>query len=274
QNLKRYETGPVETFYRNGTLSSEWILDPKTGRGTFKTYTPEGRPWMIIPFVDNVLEGELKTFYREGPLFSGETYHAGAKDGAEKWQYKNGKPWLDVAWRPGETALLSAFYSENGQRVDLPEVQNEQTPGYFKAFDEQGREVINLQQGGGEQSLVLKSYYETGSLSAEVGLKGKRLSGRVTRYYPDGTVWMETEFTDPRLVPNKTVYFENKAIAISETLIIEPQAEFEWKSYYPGGKIFWQLTKVMNQDQPQVFQLITHWQDEPSADIKKERVLL
>lgn len=273
KQLKRYETGPIETFYRNGTLSSEWILDP-AGGGVFKTYTPEGRPGVAMSFVNNVLEGELKTFYPEGPWLSTENYLAGERRGSFFWQYKNGNPWLEITWGSHGLGLLSALYSEDGRRADLPSLRTEQPTGYFKAFDEHGHEIINLQQAGGEQNLILKSYYQSGILSAEVGLKGKSLHGRLARYYPDGTVWMETEFLEGQPSQNTTTYFENKGVALTEMPLIEPQAGLEWKAYYPDGKIFWQLTKLVSQNQTSVFQLTTHWQDETSADAKKERSLL
>jgi len=273
KNPKPYETGPVETFYRNGTLSSEWILD-QAGGGIFKTYTPEGRPWMTIPFVHNVIEGELKSFYPEGPLFSKENYLAGEKAGASFWQYKNGNPWLEISWISSGTGVLVALYSEDTKRADLPSVQAEQSTGYFKAFDEHGHEVINVQQAGGEQHIVLKSYYQSGSLSAEIGLKGKRLHGRTARYYPDGKLWMETEFSEEGRAQNTTVYLPGEVVSSTEMLLTEPQVGLEWKTYYPDARIFWQMTKLESPKQSPIYQLTTHWQDQTSAEAKKERILL
>jgi antitoxin component YwqK of YwqJK toxin-antitoxin module len=269
KRLKRHETGPVETFYRNGTLSSEWILDSE-GSGFFKTYTPEGRPWMTIPFARHVLEGELKTFYPEGPLFSSETYLNGRRAGVSFWRYKNGNSWLEVDWNSEGAALLTALYSEDGKRVDVLAVRAEQSTGYFKAFDERGQEVINLQQVSGEQKTVLKSYYQSGVLSAELGLKAKKLSGRAARYYADGTLWMEMEFMEKAAPQNSAVYFENKELLFKETSLSEPQGGLEWKTYYPDGNVFWVLTKSFTQDKTLTFWLTTHWQDEALADANKQ----
>lgn len=273
KDIKRYETGPVETYYENGTLSSEWILDSE-GRGVFKTYTQEGRPWRVIPFTHNRLEGELLTFYAEGPVFSKENYRAGEKTGADSWWYKNGKLWLEINRDSQGVTALSALYSENGTRVDLPAVRVEPSTGYFKAFDEQGREVINLQQFGGDQTLVLKSFYESGKLSAEMGLQGKNLNGRMVLYYPNGMVLLETNFNDGRLSHGVNVYLEAGALSFKEMLLTEPRGGLEWTTYYPDGKFFWELTRTMNERDSLFFQLTTHWQNESSSEATQKRELL
>jgi len=270
--FKRFETGPVETFYRNGTLSSEWVLDSEGG-GVFKTYTPEGRPWMTLPFIKQVLDGEIKVFYPEGSVFSLESYLSGKRT-KSFWQYNNGNPWLEMIWSPEGEGLLSALYSEDGKRVDLPGMKAEQSTGYFKAFDQYGNEVINLQQAGGEQNLILKSYYQSGVLSAEIGLRGQNLHGRMARYYPDGTLWMEAEFQETRLSHREEFYPGAKVLSSAERSLPEAQDSLEWKTHYADGKIFWQLTKLKSQDQTPVFQLTSHWQDETSVDDQKEKELL
>ncbi len=270
---KQNKTGPVETFYRNGTLSSEWLAQ-EPGEGTFKTYTSEGRPWMEIPFRQQRPEGEVKTFYAEGPLFSSVAYAGGEKNGKESWFYETGQAWLEMSFKPASPLKLEALYSADGSRADQPAVRAEQDSGYFKAYDEQGHEVVNWQQAGGEQNTILKSYYQSGKVSSEWSFKNNVLHGRAARYYPDGALWMETEFIEGQVSSRTAYYRPDGSLLMEQNSVTTPSAGEETTAYYPGGKTFWVLTAAYEEGAPPVFHLKTYWQADGSEKKKKENKLL
>lgn len=269
---EKKKAGPIETFYRSGTLSSEWAAGEEEGTGVFKIYTPEGLLWFEKPFRKKKPEGDFVEYYAAGIVFSTETFREGEPGGRIQWFYPNGQKWLELEVQPDQGLRLTALYSENGGRADQPAVQAEQT-GYFKAYDESGREVFNWQQAGGEQAATLKSYYESGQVSSVWNLEKGSLQGKASRYYADGALWEETEFEEGRRKGRRAQYRPDGSLILEREPLELPQAGMEERAYYPDGRVFWILTHRLDPDMP-AFKLNAFWQEEPESEEEKEKVIL
>ncbi len=266
-------SGPVETFYRSGKLSSEWTQQAG-GKGVFKTYTPEGKLWMEMPFAAKRPEGVVKTYDPDGGIFCEETFVAGRKKGMSVWYYPDGSPWLKLEHQAQGGIRLAELYSQNGQRADHPPANSGQSSGYFKAYDASGHEVMNWQQAAGEQQTVLKSYYQGGAVSSEWGFKNAQLNGRGIFYYPDGEIRMEMEFKEGKLSGRTLVSSPDGNRMLEQRVLTEPAAGEETRAYYPDGKIFWILKKTEAKDGPPVFHLQTFWQSDTPEKTAKEILTL
>lgn len=257
-------SGPVETFYRSGKLSSEW-LSTAVGEGIFKTYTPEGKLSLEIPFRTQRIEGTVRNYYPQGGLFSEESYVAGRKKGFAVWYYPGGTVWVKMENKAENAVEVAELYSEDGRRTGPVLPSDAPAAGYFKAYDAEGREMLHWQQAAGEQNTVLKSYYQSGAVSSEWEFKNGRLHGRGVFYHANGKPWIETQFAEGAAAGVSLSSAADGARIQEESMLTGPAAGSEIRAYYPDGKLFWVLFREETKATPPLFQLQTHWQDDSAG---------
>ena len=273
KEAKPDQSQTIETYYRNGTLSSEWVAEDLDQRGLFRTYTSAGQPWMEIPFENKEVKGTLKVFYPEGPVFSEEEYGENGCPGKISWFYPYGNAWLEMKRDSVQGWLLESLYSENGKRADVPEIKTDASTGYFKAFDAEGHEVTYWQSEPGKTQTLLTTYYAEGKKSAELTLAERKLQGKMVRYFQEGALWMDATFSDQGEFEKNRVYDRLGNLSFEQTKTEAGTAFWTQTAYYPDGHVFWILTRESVSKRAADYYLTTYWQDETSAETHKVRVL-
>ncbi len=262
-------SGPIETFYKNGRLSSEWVLDEKTASGTLRTYFSEGAPWQEAPFQGGQPAGVWKTYTEQGRLFSEENFEAGERQGGMTFYYETGAALARFEFRANVLNGDPSLLSEDGSQAKAPAVN---TPtggaGYFKAYDAQGHEYVHWQQTAGEAQTQLKTYYATGSVSADWIFNNKSQEGTLSLYSPQGQRQAELLLRAGALAKRRI--YNSAGNLIAETVMQTDLVQEESQGFYPHGEVLWMLTKATLGNGNAVFSLKTLWEEAHASQGNKK----
>ncbi|MCB9799747.1 MAG: hypothetical protein H6757_03185 [Candidatus Omnitrophica bacterium] len=256
-------TGAIETFYKTGTLSSQWLVHDETAVADFLTFYPEGGVWMEMHFIHKRIEGTVKTFYRSGAIFREEIYSHGLKQGMSITYYENGKIWIKALYEQGILQNIPELYSENGTRASPPQLKTEDQNSYFKVYDENGEIVMNWQQAGSEQVAELKTFFETGMPSSEWTIKNNRIQGTVKIYDPEQGLYEERHYQQGLPAGLWRTYYNDGQTWIRTEHDSEKKSRM-MEVYYPGGLLWFVLDEKPDaKSQAIQFKLTTYWQEMP-----------
>ncbi len=259
-------TGPIETFYKSGRLSSEWVLDEKKS-GFFKTYFQDGKPWQEFLFQGGLPQGEWKTFAPDGSFFLDETFDAGEREGSVSAHYASGGTLASFVFTRGILSGTPQFWSEDARPAQAPVLSAAGSAGYFKAYDEQGREYVHWQQGAsGDTESKLSAHYLTGAVSLEWVWNNQAQEGKAVFLGPQGQRRLEYVFHQGHLT-------EGRLYSDSGTLLTQLQTSpdgltAEAKGFYPGGEILWTLQRLTSEKGQRVYALKTFWEDQRTTQAR------
>ena len=261
-------TGPVETFYKSGRLSSEWILD-ENKNGFLRTYFPDGKLWQEFVFQNGLPQGVWKTFVQDGTLFLDEKFGEGVRDGAMHLYYAGGGALAAFAFNRDVLSGAPQFWSEDSKPAKAPALSSAVSGGYFKAYDEQGREYAHWQQGpDGKAEGKLTAHYLTGATSLEWIWNQTTLDGSAVFFNSQGQKRLEYIFRQGRLAESRS---HSDSGALLTQLQTQPNGLIaEGKGFYPGGEIFWTLQRHASEKGQTAYSLKTFWEDQRTIGREKK----
>ncbi|MEK6647201.1 MAG: toxin-antitoxin system YwqK family antitoxin, partial [Candidatus Firestonebacteria bacterium] len=100
-------------------------------------------------------------------------------------------------------------------------------------FDEKG----NIKRVGKIPNGIVKQYYESGKLEAEVNFKNGKKEGITKQYYENGKIWAEWNYKDDKLEGILKGYDDESGELRSEINLKDGKREGIIKTYYENGKL-------------------------------------
>ncbi|MBL55840.1 MAG: hypothetical protein CMP61_01505 [Flavobacteriales bacterium] len=106
---------PIQTYYNNGQLASEYQYVDGLFEGAYKRNHSNGNPWIVANYLHDDVHGTYRAYYVDGTLrYEGE-YDNGRLNGKMKKYAKNGQLLMDVSYVFGVKEGLAHFYNNNGK---------------------------------------------------------------------------------------------------------------------------------------------------------------
>lgn len=213
--LKHREIGQVATdtvtkYYRNGSISEQYILKDGKNNGFYKLYYRNGQLQESYNYVNDVLDGKYEIFHPNGKLSVDVTVTNGKINGVRKDYYPDG-------------SLQEEYNFLNGER-----------DGNFKEYYTNGKLAASGQYKAGKQVGISEAYFINGELKTKVELdeSGKE-NGTNTWYDIDGKKYLDYTFVKGDL---KMVTFTDKN-GVSSVLAEKKGKKIDYKTNYPNGQL-------------------------------------
>lgn len=159
---KVYQGETINVTDTEGKKQGKWIFFDNAGKKT-----DEGE------YIDNKKEGVWKGYYPSGQLKHEITFDANRPNGPAKFYYEDGIVSEEGVWRINKWVGDYKYYHENGNLA------------YDWKYNEMGKRT-------GEQ----KYYYSDGSMMYKGSWDNGKKQGRLTEFYPDGSIKSEMDFAE------------------------------------------------------------------------------
>jgi antitoxin component YwqK of YwqJK toxin-antitoxin module len=170
--------GKYEYFNDKGALIQRKYFKQGKLEGVYTSYFRVGEEIaeFIIPYKNNLIEGEVIEFYANGDVYEKTNYVADKINGVVKKYYHNNKISSEIAYVDGDLNGSYKSYFTNGQITEI------------------GQSIDGFYDG------EWKTYYADGTLESEFSYKKGDLNDRYKFYDSDGILYYEYSYRNGEMI--------------------------------------------------------------------------
>lgn len=243
-----YATGQLrlEGSYRKGAMQGLWKYYNRFGRllgehryedgqlqGESKEYFPSGETKYILHYKDNDLHGYFQEFYRNGAVRQEGWFQKGNREQQWLTYFRDGTResdsyyLLDELTGPYYTyALDGKIYSVNTYDKDgLTDMQDYDSKGTMLTTRATHDAVVTFEEHFANKKLSWKSDLLCGNAVNDL-----------SRWYPDGTLYLSYHFEDGKKYGKYVVHHPNGTLR-TEGQYVNNRTEGFWKYFYSNGQL-------------------------------------
>jgi antitoxin component YwqK of YwqJK toxin-antitoxin module/Tfp pilus assembly protein PilF len=227
--------GDYASFYRNGQVANQFKLINGNREGLYKSYYKNGKLREEGEYKNGVSIGIWKSYYEDGTIEEESIIdEAGKKNGIVKTYDYDGKLHYEMEYKKG-VILAYKYYSKDGKVIkeDRRKKGDFELVGYYPNGIKKMEGIYSNLGKKGEWK-----YYDIyGNLSTIENFDQQGLvSGKITDYYPNGDLKVETNYEKDEKNGYSISYYTNK-VKKAEGWYENGKLHGYWNYYFPNGTI-------------------------------------
>ncbi len=206
----KYGQPVTEFLYSHDTLISTINFENGLREGKIVTNYGNGKPEIIANYNQGKLHGAYSTYNRKGIEITKSNFNEGKYDGMSETRYANGKLKNVLNYKNDSLNGIQKVYYSNGQLMLEVKFEMGKPMQVLKALTSTGvlNEDVELEDGNG--NIIV--YFDDDKPLYELNIKNGELEGKQRRFFNNGDIDFEEEFTAGTANGNVVDYDNNGTI--------------------------------------------------------------
>lgn len=194
--------GENEIFYSNGSIRARFHVENDRKNGHFAEFWPNEYPKTEGKFINGSKGGVWYSYFDNGYLESKGLYVENLRDGLWVENFENGIIWSETNYFRGLRNGFQKIYDPDGNLISINNYEMGRLESHEVVHDEEYNVSVTKD--------VIESY-ANGNISKKGRIVAGRKTGVWTWYYPNGKIWITTEYKNGLICGPFNKFFEDGA---------------------------------------------------------------
>ena len=218
------QTGMQKTYFDNGQVEEEGMMEDGKREGEWKEYYESGKLFAVYQYENGMLNGPSVAYHENGALLG-------------KANYVNDMPvGYFVSYNMNGEILETGTFDQQGEKVGVWEYRDY----YYEDLMTDNARPVQLKsvktEKDGELHGVQEEYYRNGQLERREHYSNGERDGLLVRYYENGNLAEKATVIDGEIDGEYIVYHENGKMAELEVYSMGSK-EGVWKEFFEDGSL-------------------------------------